>query len=471
MNGKTNNKIILNESFFEVDMLDKGTCLRFYKRKEIQEALVLHAKNKEVGMRFGEGFGKRPDILNYPRDVLELALRNCSSFHASEERWSNPLALDSNVQKKELDALRIGWDLVLDIDCAIFEYSRICADLVVKFLTYCNVQDISCKYSGNKGFHIGVPFEAFPQKVGDTETNDLFPEAPRKIAFYIKENIKEELGKRILQYEKNNFNAVKEKVQRTFDDIVRYEKNNYGDPIPKLNVDPFLEIDTVLLASRHLYRMPYSLHEKSGLVSLPLDPHNIMEFEKEMAKPEKIVMSLFPFLDRNIFGESARQLLIQALDFEAKLEEKRESPKEFEEIKIESPITEEFFPPCMKLMLNGLQDGKKRGLFCMINFLGKIGWSKQDIETFLTKWNREKNPEPLREVYIKSQLHHFKSGDKLPPNCNNEAYYKGIGICKPDGLCAKIKNPVNYTILKWKRWLREREEQEKDRAKTGTEKE
>ena len=40
----------------------------------------------------------------------------------------------------------------------------------------------------------------------------------------------------------------------------------------KLDVEKFLEIDTVLISSRHLYRMPYSLHEKSGLVSLPINP-------------------------------------------------------------------------------------------------------------------------------------------------------------------------------------------------------
>ena len=106
-------------------MLDKGTCLRFYKRRDIQEVLIEHAKNKEIGMRFGEIFGKRPDILMYPQDVLELARRGLTSFHASEELWSNPLAISNSTSKKELEELRWGWDLVLDIDCAFIEYSKI----------------------------------------------------------------------------------------------------------------------------------------------------------------------------------------------------------------------------------------------------------------------------------------------------------------------------------------------------------
>src|SRR3989344_8368465 len=90
-----------------------------------------------------------------------------------------------------------------------------------------------------------------------------------------------------------------------------------GDRIAKLNADSFLEIDTVLIASRHLYRMPYSLHEKSGLVSLPLDPNKVLEFEKPMARPE-VVQTTFMFLDRDVVKEErARRLLLQALDFEA----------------------------------------------------------------------------------------------------------------------------------------------------------
>src|SRR3989344_2882788 len=124
-----------------MSILNKSILLKYYKRKEIQDALVLHARDKEIGMRFGDSFGKRPDTLMYPREILELALREMTSLHASEERWSNPLALDSTLGKKELEQMRIGWDLVLDIDCKIFEYSRLCAYLVIDFLRYCEVKD------------------------------------------------------------------------------------------------------------------------------------------------------------------------------------------------------------------------------------------------------------------------------------------------------------------------------------------
>ena len=96
-------------------MLDKGICVRFYKRKEIQEAIIAHAQNKEIGMRYNEAFGKRPDILSYPKEILELSLRGVTSFHASEELWENPLELESSKAKKELDLLRNALDFMFNI--------------------------------------------------------------------------------------------------------------------------------------------------------------------------------------------------------------------------------------------------------------------------------------------------------------------------------------------------------------------
>jgi len=448
--------------------MDKGAILRYYKRKDVQEEMVEHSRDRELGVRYTEGFGKRPDILNYPREVIDFAIKGVISFHCSEERWKNPLDLTNELSKKDLNELRTGWDLVLDIDCKFLEYSKLCANLVVKFLLRSGVKNISCKFSGNKGLHIGVPFEAFPEKIGNKFTKDLFPEAPKKIANYIKEKIKTELSKQILDFEGGDFSKVKDRVGLAASEIVQSEKNQYGDLIPVLNVEKFLEIDTILISPRHLYRMPYSLHEKSGLVSLPLDPNQILTFDKNQALPDNVSISKFKFLDRQVNSESARGLLIQALDFEVKLVEEKEinlNKNDYEEIKIESPIKEDFFPPCIKKILLGMSDGKKRGLFILMNFLGKVGWTKKEIEDYLLKWNREKNPEPLRDNYIKSQLRYFKPGERLPPNCDNDSYYKGIGVCLPESLCKKIKNPVNYTLIRWKKYLQDKEQENQPKRK------
>jgi len=71
------------------------------------------------------------------------------------------------------------------------------------------------------------------------------------------------------------------------------------------------------------------------------------------------------------------------------------------------------------------------------------------IEQRLLEWNK-KNPEPLRETILLGQIRYHKQNKKsmLPPNCDNQMYYIDIGVCKPDNLCAKIKNPVHYTLRK-----------------------
>jgi hypothetical protein len=450
-----------------------GLALRYYKKKEVQELLVNAAENKEVGMQFEKGFAKRPDVLVYPTDVIEVARRGVTSFHASEELWSNPLDIPKGASKKDLDQLRIGWDLLLDIDCAVVEYSGLCADLVVKFLQYCGCNDVTVKFSGNKGYHIAVPFEAFPKEVNGVPTRLLFPSAAQKIALYVKDNIAEQLAKSILDMEQGDISRVRERVQIEDEKLIYYTKNDMGQRVSKLNVESFLEIDTILISSRHLYRMPYSLHEKSGLMSLPIDPSNILDFKKPMADPEKFMAPLAPFLNRNVESESARRLLVAALDYKIKtpeqfiIEELKEVQKTaMQEIVIENALSQEFFPPCVQKMLQGIDDGKKRCVFAMVNFLGKLGWEKADVQKFILKWNREQNPDPLRDGYIIGQLRYFKKANGLlPPNCDNAGYYTGLGICNPDGLCRKIKNPVNYSIIKWKMHIQQKELQEQQDAK------
>src|SRR3989338_5883326 len=200
-------------------MLDKGVCVRFYKRKDIQDAIIAHAKNKEIGFRYIDAFGKRPDILTYPKEILELSLRGVTSFHASEELWENPLDLESSKSKKELDQLRSGWDLVLDIDCIDWEFSKLTTNLFIKALKEKGVKDISCKFSGNKGFHIGVPFEAFPPEAGGQKTKDLFPIAAQKISKYLLDVITKKY------ITKDNTIFFDEKYAYTLDEL----RDKFGD--------------------------------------------------------------------------------------------------------------------------------------------------------------------------------------------------------------------------------------------------
>jgi hypothetical protein len=432
-------------------MLTISKTLTYYKREDIKKAIVEGAKDKEIAVKFGDkGFGKRPDTLQYPNDILEFAKQRATSFHASEEIWKNPLQINTNLKKSEMSELRKGWDLVLDIDCHFLDYSKIAADIIIKALKYTGISSISCKFSGNKGFHIGVPYEAFPEKIGNEKTSNLFPEAPRKIALYLKELIKEPLSKKIIEYEKGSFQNVIKKTEKSAKEITRYINNEFGDKIAKLDVEPFLEIDTILISSRHLYRMEYSFNEKSGLISIPVNPEKVLDFDKENAKPENVKISKYKFLDRNKAKRTeGKKLIVQAFDFDDKKEETNKVNIDRKYEIPENAIPEEFFPPCIKKGLKGLEDGKKRFLFILCNFLSNLGWDYDEIENAVKEWNK-RNPEQLRENIVVGHIRYKKSHKKkvLPPNCDKKMYYKDMHICCPDNLCNKIKNPVQYASRK-----------------------
>ncbi len=424
--------------------LHLSDTLSYYKRPEVQEALCDHAPKKEIAARFGDQFGKRPDTLQYPNDVMEFAKQGTTSFHCSEELWSSPLQLRPGMSRKELDELRIGWDLVLDVDCKFLEYSKLAAAHIVSVLERFRISSLSVKFSGNHGFHIAIPFESFPQQINGVPTQLQFPEAAKRVALYVKNMILQPLGNEILKAEGGKFNNVAAKVNIPVDKLYFLNENKKA----VLNVEPFLAIDTILLSSRHMYRMPYSMHEKSGLVSIPIDPRSIRSFDRESAKPQNVVVDRI-FLDRSKAVEGEAQSLF-TIAFDATFEVPEievETKKEYEEL--QEAIPEELFPPCVKKILQGMDEGRKRSVFILINFLASCGWDYDAIEARLKEWN-QKNKEPLRDQYLLGQVRYAKQHKKkvLPPNCSNPAYYADLRVKCHESICNSCKNPVVYSKRK-----------------------
>jgi len=531
-------------------MQDISIILKHYKRQDVQNEIILAAKDREVGIRYKDkGFGKRPDVLLNPADILVLAKQGATSFHVSEERWINPLQISTGLKKKELDELRYGWDLVLDIDCPVWEYSKLITHLLIKALDAHGIKHISCKFSGNKGFHVGVPFEVFPEKINDgiktTTISSWFPDGPKNVVLYLMHYIDSvktgfELSKTILKTD--SLQDVAEKLGKTAQEIsanvcldcefiiktkvndkkedkknqesmvcpscqnnikildkefIKCERcgnilgkhdiksatdrrtdkdkmiKNDSTSCPKcgsrnissrINPEHLIDVDTVLISSRHLYRCVYSLHEKSMLASVPIDPKKILEFKKEMASPETLNISRHRFLEapRQKIDEASRLFNMATEWWYNKENEKNEQEKfknkvftsetlksaqEFVEFEEKVPV--ELFPPCILKILKGVEDGRKRSMFILLNFLRNVGWDYESIEELMAEWNK-KNQTPLSETLLKGHIRYHKQNKKkvLPPNCDNKSYYKDLHICCPDNLCQKVKNPVNYTRRK-----------------------
>ena len=400
------------------DELRDWEIRQYYEQQGFQQRFMEISDYREIVPTYRNGYGKRPDAVNFPGDLESMIEDGAVAFHGSVERWRNPLLID---QVSNLDDLREAWDLVIDIDCDhSFELAKKTAELVVEELRQHGIRNISVKFSGNRGFHIGVRGEAFPDKIGDREFPELYPRLARGTVSYLRDQLHGKMVRAVKRF------GYEEEMQ-TDSGLNPYQVSD-------------LENDW---GQRHLFRMPYSLNEKSGLVSLPLKPEEIESFEKSDAEPGKVEFEE-KFLVEYEEGE-ASNLAVQAMDFIEEQRDKRtgKSDKEFE--RPEEAISEQNFPPTIGNILSGLEDGRKRGLFILINFFRAVGYSWEEIEDRIWRWN-DRNEEPLREAYIRTQLrwHREREEDVPPPNYDSNGYYRDMGVYEGDSLEEKVSNPVSY---------------------------
>jgi DNA primase catalytic subunit len=408
----------------------KFQILKYYSNPELQKYMIRIAEDREVVGTFEDGsYSKRPDILLYPRDIVEKVKNGIISFHCSVEKWKNPMQLSPQLNETQLENLRKDWDLIIDIDAkARLEHATIAAIEVCNFFRDYGVKP-TVKFSGRRGFHIAISGNAFPQRVNFQPLFKLYPELPRAISEFVREKIKERLLEELIAFEGGVASLVKT-----------------VENVSELSPYAFIEIEKDW-GLRHLFRMPFSLHHKTFLVSVPLDEKKLEKFDVEQADPLKLDKKVFstPFLE-NKEGEAVN-LAVDALDWISKRKVKlvaeevkkpvRKAPK--------MTIPEEFFPPCIKEILKGLPDGRKRSIFTLATFLRQMNWKEEDIEKRIYEWNRNNKP-PLRENYIRTQLkwHFRQSRELLPANCESDLFYKSIGVCKQDSFCEGLKNPINY---------------------------
>jgi DNA primase catalytic subunit len=398
----------------------------YYARKDIQKALFEFSKNREIAPSYMmESFGKRPDSFQYLGDIFGLVKNGATSFHCSEELWEDPLKLSTEMNEKKLNELRIGWDFLLDIDSKYLDYSKILAEIIIRVLKFYGIKNFGIKFSGSKGFHIIIPWKAFPKEINNIKTSDMFPEWPRILTQFIRDVTKKELIEKITLLMRPGFSKY----------IKDFEAPR--DVMP----------DLILVSQRHLFRMPYSLHEKTALASGVILPEELKDFQPKDADPLKV--KIRNFMPEALEGE-ATELLREALDWykHKKPEEPGKTEKtEFKPIQI-SEFSEEIFPPAIKKILQGMGDGRKRSLFILINLFRSTGMDRDELEKRIYEWN-EKNTVPLKKGYIKSQLLWSYRNKIVPPPNYDKEYYKGIGII-PTEEELRYKNPVSYIVKKTK---------------------
>jgi len=500
----------------------------YYSNPKILEAMAKFSQDREVVPRYFDGFGKRPDKIQYPSDIMGLVNKGATSFHASEELWNDPLSLSSEITALEMNKLRKSWDLLIDVDSPFLDCSKIATKLIIAALEHYGIKNYGLKFSGSKGFHIIVSGKAFPKEYAGFETREMFPEWARAISEFLMKEIRNEYNKQVSEI-LTDFDALEKRTNISKDElmevyckisdrpakkgvITKFRCEICGMEIERKNIKPggknlrcinqkctgeleavetkpyyycdyckdpkndklalssdrypenfesketisankIAALDLVLVAPRHLFRMPYSLHEKTALASVVMTKNQIDSFLPSHANPLNV--KVVNYLPENEEGE-AKSLLAAALDWKKGDKETEEKVYKkydnFEKIDIKG-VTEDMFPDPIKKLLLGLKEGKKRGLFILLTFLRSLNFPPEYINQKVREWNKLNEP-PLKEGYVKSQIDWQLRQKKniLPPNYDNQAFYRDIGLIedRPDA-----KNPVSEVVRKIKRAKRE----------------
>jgi len=493
-------------------------ALSYYSRKDVQEAIFSFCKHRESVASFNyEYWGKRPDCFDYSTDILNSARQGATSFHCSEELWGNPLDINTDMTQGQYNEIRTGWDFLIDIDSPFLDYGKIAARLLIAELERHGIRNYGIKFSGSKGFHIIVPFKAFPKEVHGEKTSDMFPEWPRMIAGYLFDRIrgpmndeilkltsrekleekgelvseslcpqcgkpteKKRIGKYVCQDKvrcKGELESMKSnrkgmvcsncygKMDRVSEREIDFcegcklntanieaRASSYGGVLREEKIEFKMEdtikstedaVDIVLVSSRHLFRAPYSLHEKTSFASIVIGKEDIEDFKPTDADVLKL-KTLKPFIRDCVPGE-ARELLAEALDW-GRENAPKEVAKKYDGAELDLKglvITEEMYPPVIKNILEGIKaDGRKRALSLVLSFFTSLEFPQGFIEEKINEWNK-KNYHPLKAGYIKSQILWHVKNKRMPPNYD-KPIYKEFGIKSPPE--PGMKNPINYTI-------------------------
>lgn len=421
-------------------MVNRQDVVDYYSRKDISGEIAKNAAGREVAGAFMDGsYDARPNIIQYPSDVVQMAQKGITSFHYSVELWKNPMAITS----ENYANLRAGWDLLIDIDSKIgMDGAKAAAAKVCEFLGKYGIRNYGIKFSGSRGFHICLPSRMFPKEIDYKPIEKLYPEAPRILAEFIREKISDSLMKELLS-------------QRQAKELLSL----LDESPPQMSPYLFVEIEKGW-GNRHMFRAPYSFNEKTWLVSVPLNFSRLSRFSADDAKPENVSVNE-PFFS----GEEneAESLLLAAWDWNAarnkEVAKKGKPPAQA----YEGRIPEELFPPCMKLLLAGLRDGRKRSIFTLINFLRIMNWGWEEIRQKVMEWNSRNQP-PLPTSIVLGQLRWAEHNMRNPSNCppDGDLFYVSTGLCNPDEICKNftdkiaIKNPVSYPFRRMRRTRTER---------------
>jgi len=429
----------------------KLVARKVYSNKEIRELLYNFFSHREVMVRTAQNKVIRPAPVINEADIMALVNIGAISFHASIDKYDQERIGEGTYNI-------VGRDLVVDIDIKYlpkdlgYEHPYELAKEIVKVmydhvLSRMHCKSLWIKYSGNRGFHIVIPYEEIPKTILGLPFNEYALVFHRSLLLLLKYIAYSYLEDSVLM-------DTRETV--TSEDIV--------------------DIDLQIASPRHMIRAPYSVHEKTGLVSVVVPIKGLMSFDIESAKPpiDEIIPLPSEYIENNEFIEDilVYTFIVSSSEFRLenvfrelslkKLAKKIRTRHAYYRKKLSKINYEDIYPPCVRRMLEGLEDGRKRSLFHLTTFFKAIGLPADEVLLKLKEWN-QKNKEPLSDKMIEYTVkYHYDENRKyLPYSCQRIKEEFGDTICKPDKYCKlyQVKHPLSYFYKRLRDILSENEGQ------------
>lgn len=213
------------------------TCPLWYQQPAVEAALFSQCSTmREVAITIDGRFVRH--LVARTGDDLSRIVSEATSVYASVEKFSDPCKLDQ----------RIGWDFVIDLDGSDWNETKWIAGQLFRdvILPQFKIAHYQMKFSGRRGIHIIIPEEAFLFCFSERDFPKAYPLVPKQIAKF-------------------------------FDAMIYPESKR------------LCKIDLGLYTQHRLLRCAYSLHEETGLVSVPIWPENLERFNpKQDADPAHV---------------------------------------------------------------------------------------------------------------------------------------------------------------------------------------
>ena len=182
-------------------------------------------------------------------------------------------------------------------------------------------------------------------------------------------------------------------------------------------------VDTQVYDNKRLFRIPNTMHEKSGLYKIPITPLELAKATEEEIKT--MALTQRPLFNIDVLSESSRA----KIEFEKVIERYAQYIKDQERDIKNSERKISFVPPCIENILkNGAVQGERNiTIACLASFYKSYGKSLNETVDLIREWN-DKNAYPTGDTEL--------TGGKLY-GCNT---LKSLNICSTDCRINKNKN-------------------------------